>query len=60
VDTGAAAEMLNVSKRSVETERKVQASAAPELVGAVERGDIWYRWYRWNRYFFISCMGRAA
>lgn len=35
-----AASMLNVSERSVASGRKVQEKAAPELVEAVERGEV--------------------
>lgn len=35
-----AAGLLNVSDRSIRTARKVQSEAAPEIVRAVERGDL--------------------
>jgi len=35
-----AAEMLNVSERTVRNARKVQQAAAPELAQAVERGEV--------------------
>lgn len=38
--TSSAAEMLNVSERSVETARKVERTGAPELVSAVEHGEV--------------------
>lgn len=40
VDTKAAAQLLNVSPRSVESARAIERSGAPELVEAVERGEI--------------------
>jgi len=40
VDTTTAAKMLNVSPRSVESARSVERNGAPELVEAVERGEI--------------------
>lgn len=39
ISTAAAAEMLNVSERSVATARKVRDEGAPELQSAVERGE---------------------
>jgi len=35
-----AAEMLNVSERSVKSARKVHASGAPELVAAMQAGEV--------------------
>jgi hypothetical protein len=40
VDRATAANMLNVSERSVANAAKVQAEGTPELVSAVERGDV--------------------
>ncbi len=37
---GQAAEAVNVSERTVKAARKVEAEAAPEVVQAVDRGDI--------------------
>lgn len=35
-----AAVMLNVSRRSVQTARKVLDDGAPELIASVERGEV--------------------
>ena len=40
ISQAGAAELLNVSKRSVERAHKVRESGAPELIEAVEAGDI--------------------
>ena len=40
VTQGEAAERLNVSRRSVQVAREVQEQAAPEVVEAVERGEL--------------------
>ncbi|MBM3274526.1 MAG: S-adenosylmethionine-binding protein [Candidatus Sericytochromatia bacterium] len=40
VTVAQAAEMLNVSERSVKTAREVQQEAAPELIRAVEAGEV--------------------
>lgn len=40
ITQGEAADRLNVSRNSVQTARKVQEHAAPEVVEAVERGEL--------------------
>lgn len=40
ITQGEAADRLNVSRNSVQTARKVQENAAPEVVEAVERGEL--------------------
>jgi ParB-like chromosome segregation protein Spo0J len=40
ITQGEAADRLNVSRSSVQTARKIQENAAPEVVEAVERGEL--------------------
>lgn len=40
VKQGDAAELLHVSERSVQTARRVQDKAAPEVIAAVDRGEV--------------------